>query len=135
MRRRIFADTSALYELVDENTPRHREVAEFLRENALSIRLVITDYVFEEIVTLVMAKLGKHYAIRLGERLRSSDFCSVVKVQPEDIETAWEVFSRFEDKKWSFTDCTSYVVMKRLGIREALATDGHFAQMGFLTHP
>lgn len=135
MRRRIFADTSALYELIDENARHHREVADFVRENTPNIRLIITDYVFDELVTLVMAKLGKGYAIRLGERLRSSEFCSVVKVEPEDIEAAWEVFCRYSDKERSFTDCTSYVVMKRLGVEEALTTDGNFAQMGFLRRP
>ncbi|RLG44449.1 MAG: VapC toxin family PIN domain ribonuclease [Thermoproteota archaeon] len=135
MRRRIFADTSALYELVDENTLHHREVAEFLRENARSIRLVITDYIFDEVLTLVMTKLGKHHAIVLGEKLRSSEFCSMVKVESEDVEAAWEVFRRYKDKEWSFTDCTSYVVMKRLDIREALATDDHFRQMGLSVLP
>lgn len=108
MRRRIFADTSALYELIDENARHHREVADFVRENAPNIRLIITDYVFDELVTLVMTKLGKSYAVRMGERLLSSEFCSIVKVEQEDLKAAWEVFCRYRDKEWSFTDCTSF---------------------------
>lgn len=30
-----------------------------------------------------------------------------------DFDAAWEVFQKFEDKAWSFTDCTSRVVMER----------------------
>ena len=44
---------------------------------------------------------------------------------------AWEVFRRFSDKRWSFTDCTSKVVMDRLGIAgPCLAFDQHFRQFG-----
>ena len=67
-------------------------------KNAPNIRLIITDYVFDELVTLVMTKLGKSYAIRMGERLRSSEFCSVVKVEQEDLKAAWEVFCQYRDK-------------------------------------
>ena len=36
---------------------------------------------------------------------------------------------------FSFTDCTSFVVMRELRLREALTTDHHFAQMGFTLKP
>lgn len=39
------------------------------------------------------------------------------------------------DKEWSFTDCTSYVVMKQKGITEAFTLDRHFTQMGFVQYP
>jgi predicted nucleic acid-binding protein len=46
---------------------------------------------------------------------------------------AWEIFARFNvAKEWSFTDCTSYAVMKQLGITEVFAFDHHFTQMGFV---
>ena len=55
----------------------------------------------------------------------------------EDIAAeAWTVFERFNaDKRWSFTDCTPYVVMHRLGITEVFAFDHHFEQMGFHRQP
>jgi hypothetical protein len=46
---------------------------------------------------------------------------------------AWQVFATFSDKRWSFTDCVSYAVMKRLQIAEAIALDEHFKQFGFAT--
>ncbi|HED04153.1 MAG TPA: hypothetical protein ENI60_05240 [Candidatus Fraserbacteria bacterium] len=51
----------------------------------------------------------------------------VVSVTVEDREAAWEIF-----KKFSFTDCTSFAVMKRLGLQRALAVDRHFQVMGFV---
>jgi predicted nucleic acid-binding protein len=43
---------------------------------------------------------------------------------------AWETFRQFDDKSWSFTDCTSKVVMEQLNIKVAFAFDHHFQQFG-----
>jgi uncharacterized protein len=45
----------------------------------------------------------------------------------------WSVFKTFSDKGWSFTDCTSRVLMERLGIAQAFAFDEHFRQFGTVT--
>ena len=54
-------------------------------------------------------------------------------VQPGDVERAWIAFSTFRDKGWSFTDCTSRVVMERLDIKTACAFDQHFREFGNVT--
>jgi predicted nucleic acid-binding protein len=45
------------------------------------------------------------------------------------------IFFRYRDKDFSFTDCTSFVVMKELRLQQVLTTDAHFAQMGFQMLP
>jgi predicted nucleic acid-binding protein len=45
------------------------------------------------------------------------------------------LFFRYRDKDFSFTDCTSFVVMQELKLREVLTTDRHFAQAGFTVKP
>jgi predicted nucleic acid-binding protein len=50
-----------------------------------------------------------------------------------EILRAWEVFRHFADKEWSFTDCTSKVVMEDLGIDTAFTFDHHFRQFGSVT--
>jgi len=59
---------------------------------------------------------------------------------PRDIdalrgERARAVFFRHRDKRYSFTDCTSFVVMKELKLKDALTTDRHFLKMGFRALP
>ena len=51
----------------------------------------------------------------------------------KDFRNAGDLLLRYRDKGWSFTDCTSYVVMERLGIETALAFDDHFRQFGTVT--
>ena len=38
---------------------------------------------------------------------------------------------KHSDHGYSFTDCTSFIVMRELKITDALTTDGHFAEAGF----
>ncbi len=42
------------------------------------------------------------------------------------------LFVRYHDHKWSFTDCFSFVLMKELRLREAMTTDNHFLEAGFV---
>ena len=60
-----------------------------------------------------------------GRRRR---LATVHYLTPEEIHAAWQVFQRLRDKNWSFTDCTSKVVMERLGCTRATAFDDHFRQ-------
>ena len=50
-------------------------------------------------------------------------------------DKARAIFFRYRDKDFSFTDCTSFAVMRELKIHEVLTTDRHFVQMGFTTLP
>ena len=54
----------------------------------------------------------------------------MIRITQEDEERAWDIFCRHEDKGFSFTDCTSFALMERLGIDAVFAFDDHFAQYG-----
>jgi len=61
---------------------------------------------------------------------------TIIHMSEELEKAAWEVFEQFnQDKTWSFTDCTTKVVMERLGIGRVFAFDHHFEQMGFIRLP
>ena len=57
-------------------------------------------------------------------------FSDIEFLETQDIEEAWYVFQNFDDKDWSFTDCTSKLVMEKLYIDTAFAFDHHFRQFG-----
>jgi predicted nucleic acid-binding protein len=56
-------------------------------------------------------------------------------VNEELFYEAWRYFQRYKDKRYSLTDCVSFVLMKKLGIEEALTFDKHFVQAGFRKLP
>ncbi len=97
--------------------------------------LVTTDYVIDETLTLIRMGLGIAAAEAWWAQIEGSS-----RVRPETIdalraEKARSVFFRHRDKDFSFTDCTSFVVMRELRLKEALTTDRHFRQMGFHVRP
>jgi hypothetical protein len=68
--------------------------------------------------------------------LIASKILIVIWISEEFADRSWQVFEHFNaDKHWSFTDCSSYVVMKNKGIAEAFTFDRHFSQMGFICYP
>jgi predicted nucleic acid-binding protein len=124
----IFADTSALFAYAIPNDGNHERARRWVRQN--SIPLVTTDYVIDETLTLVRARAYSARAIQLGERLFSGRVARIYYLTEEDILASWEVFRSFQDKEWSFTDCTSKVIIEKLGLTEAFAFDHHFRQFG-----
>ncbi|MGL4513334.1 MAG: type II toxin-antitoxin system VapC family toxin [Lacipirellulaceae bacterium] len=127
----VFVDTSAWYAAWNPREPEH--LAARARIVAASGRLVTTDYVVDELLTLMVSRGQGRIAIAAGHDLWSATTADLHLVTAEDLERAWSVFQRFTDKRWSFTDCTSYAVMQHLGVREALSLDDHFRQFGFVS--
>lgn len=127
--RRIFVDTSAWYTLANQASPDHEGVREALLDPAAS--LVTSTYVLDEVLTLVQMRRGHGAAVHLGERVRDPAVCRLERVTAADEDAAWVRFRERPDQGYSFTDCTSFVLMERLGIRVAAALDGDFAREGF----
>ena len=92
--------------------------------------LLTTDYVDDELLTLLRARGEHRMALELGTLLLSGELGDIERVRPDDFDQAWAIFSTYRDKTWSFTDCVSRVVMGRLGITLAFAFDEHFRQFG-----
>jgi predicted nucleic acid-binding protein len=131
--KRVFVDTSGWYAYVRRDDPAHEGASAALQR--WEGRLVTTDYVFDETVTLARARLGSAAAEKIGETLLDPSVAEIVRLLPEDFEDAWELFKKGKDKAWSFTDCTSFAVMRRLRLSAAVATDKHFRQAGFEALP
>jgi predicted nucleic acid-binding protein len=48
---------------------------------------------------------------------------------------AWEIFEKYSDQVFSFTDCTSFVLARRAKVNEIFAFDEDFVVMGFVMRP
>jgi len=126
---RLFVDTSAWFAFANRGDPDHKTVAALLA--AFKGRLVTSNFVFDETVTLCLYRLGHAAAERVGQALRDSGQVDLVRVAPEDETVAWQLFRERGDKQYSFTDCTSFALMRRLDLKAAAALDDDFAGEGF----
>ncbi|MBT9172124.1 MAG: 23S rRNA-specific endonuclease VapC20 [Syntrophomonadaceae bacterium] len=129
----LFVDTSAWYAYVNRTDPAHTSVRNYLHN--FHGKLVTSSYIFDELVTLVRLRMGHDSALRVGKLLRDPKSLLLEHVTPADDNEAWTLFSARADKAYSFTDCTSFVVMRRLRISQALTLDAHFASEQFITVP
>jgi hypothetical protein len=134
--RGIFIDTSGFYALEDKSDNNHKAAKVFWEKIAQKkAPLFITDYIFDETYTLLRSTLGYEKAIGFGESIKESTVVQVVQVDEEVQEEAWKIAKNYKDKDFSFTDCTSFVVMKNMGLKEAFSFDRHFKEYGFLGKP
>jgi predicted nucleic acid-binding protein len=131
-RTEVFVDTSGLYALVDRNDGHHAAAREVLgRLLNAGRQLVVTDYVVAETANLANARGGSRVAVRALDLVEQSAGIRIEWIGPIRFEATRSYFRKYADHAYSFTDCASFVVMRELRLREALTTDGHFAQAGF----
>ena len=97
--------------------------------------LLTTSFVIDEVVTFFATRGMHRKAVQIGEWLLSSPALDVVWVTEELIRDGFEYLKRRTDKRYSLTDCISFVLMDRQGVSEALTFDGHFEQAGFARLP
>ena len=124
----IFVDTGAWYASLVPTDPDHARAVEWLATNHSP--LLTTDYIVDETLTLLRARGERKRALALGVRFFHHDLAQIHKITTAELTLAWQTFEQFDDKNWSFTDCTSKVVMEQLGIEVAFAFDHHFRQFG-----
>ena len=127
----IFVDTGAWFAAFVPNDPDHKAADKWLAVNTQP--LVTTDYVVDELLTLLKVRGEFLRALKLGNSLLTESIAELHWVSPADALAAWDVYRRFADKGWSFTDCVSRVVMDHLAIDTAFAFDEHFRQFGTVT--
>ena len=130
----IFIDTSGFYALLIKKDNMHKKAGSILDKAAeKKVRFVTTDYIIDEIVTLLNVRGQGHLISRLFLSIFKSKVCRIEWMDQDRFMNTKSYFLKHRDHNWSFTDCFSYVVMKELGLTEALTKDKHFREAGF--HP
>ncbi|MBI2191404.1 MAG: type II toxin-antitoxin system VapC family toxin [Planctomycetes bacterium] len=124
----VFVDTGAWFAYFVRRDTDHPAAVRWMKTNRQP--LVTTDYILDELLTLLKLRESTPVAVAAGESVLEQGVARLEYVTPEDFENAWQAFRQYRDKEWSFTDCTSKVVMERLGIAQAFAFDHHFDQFG-----
>ena len=132
----LFVDTAGWIACADAADPDHEDACG-ARDNWLEHQglLITSDYVIDETLTLLRLRLGLSAAEQWWHTLAASKRVVRELIHEERAERARHIFFRHRDKNFSFTDCTSFALMREFRIREALTTDKHFRQAGFEMFP
>ena len=128
----VFVDTSGFYALIvhrDQNHPRAHQI--FTRAVRETWRLVTTNAVVFETYALLLARARppREVALKFLDSVEAKAY-DVVRLLKTDEERAMALIRSHSDKTYSLCDASSFVVMERLGITEAVAFDQDFRSYG-----
>ncbi len=134
----LFVDSWGWLVLANQSDPAFVRV-KTLHEQSLKsgLKPVTTNFVLDEVITFLYAKAPVELAEKYLGGLKISiqkGFVLLEQIDPERFETAWKLRVKYRDHpRISFTDITSFVVMRELKIKQVLTNDHHFEQvnMGF----
>jgi uncharacterized protein len=121
----IFVDTGAFYAVADARDRNHAAATAVFESRGMAGDLVTSDYVFVESWCLIRARLGRGAAMKYWDAMQS-DVVKTYGVKSEDLSNARSIASSWPDQDFSLIDCTSFALMERLRLDEALAFDRHF---------
>lgn len=121
----IFVDTGGFYALADRDDRNHAAALNVFEARGTAGDVVTSDYVFVESWCLIRARLGRGAAMKFWDAMQS-DVVRTFGVTSEDLAKARTIASAWPDQDFSLIDCTSFALMERQRIEEALAFDAHF---------
>ena len=130
----VFADTSALYALLDRDDRFHGAAAAAWRDLVLAEdTLVTSNYVLLECFALVQRRLGMDALRDFANRLLP--VLGTEWIGESDHRLAQAALLTAGRRDISFVDFASFQVMRRADVRRAFTFDAHFAEQGFESVP
>jgi len=89
---------------------------------------VITDYVFDEVITVMLVKTKDVQRVtEIGEKLLSANM--LLKIDGETFNQAWNIFKNQRGPHFSFTDCTSLAACRASGVSNIATFDEDFGEV------
>jgi len=132
MNRNIFVDTSGYYALLINQDRTHKKAVDVLHKAAEEkIQFITTDYILDEIATLLQFREAGHIIPEFFKSVFNSQGCQVEWMDEDLFQQTKIFFLKNIDHRYSFTDCFSFIVMKKIGLEKALTKDHHFREVGF----
>lgn len=132
---KVFIDTSGWAELFLATQSYHQQAKEwFAQKRQQQIEMVTSNYVVAELVALLNSPLRvpRYQLFQYVYAVKTASYVNIIYIDAAIETAAWSLLKSRADKTWSLVDATSFIIMQQLGLQEALTTDHHFEQAGFI---
>ena len=130
-----FIDTSGWASAFDDQQPDHQAaIAAFKQMRKSNFKIITSNYVIAELVSLFHSplRIPRPQIFKTIDTIKTYPYLEIIYIDPEIDAAAWNLCKTRPDKNWSLVDCTSFVIMQQFDIQQALTTDRHFEQAGFI---
>lgn len=126
-----FADTSFWFGLYTKVDTRHPAASALWKST--TDRVITSNLVLGETWTLLLLRRTAHHrAVALLDAIQQSPRVEVARIYEADEHRAWSWLRQHDERVYSFVDATSFALMRRRHLTEALAFDGEFLAAGFV---
>jgi hypothetical protein len=126
----VFADAFYFVARLNRRDQHHERAVAISRD--LHAALLTTDYALMEVADALAESEARSRVRDFILHLRQAAACEVVSASQDLMDRGLELYHQHADKKWTLTDCISFVVMRERGLTDALTGDRHFEQAGFV---
>lgn len=132
----IYIDTGAFIARYIKKDQYHNEAVLFWNKFKKQKQKIYTsNFVIDEMLTLIGRRTGYKFAAERARNIYSSEALEMLRPGAEDEIKAVELFEKYADLSVSYTDCVSFVLMKRHRIKQVFTFDKHFEIAGFRVFP
>lgn len=129
----VFIDTSYVYALINRQDQWHEKAVHWrLKIKKEERPLMTSEFILAEIADGLSAVKFRRAAVQVINILQINPLVKIIPATSNLFLQALKLYEQRPDKNWGLTDCASFVVMTENNITEALTTDDHFRQAGFV---
>ena len=129
MKPAIFIDTSYFLALVNTRDKYHQAAKTVAAQ--VTPPFITSDAVLFELGNALARPPHRRLGIQAFQQIRADATIEILPINTELFSQTISFYQSRSDKAWGLTDCSSFVIMQQLGLREALTADLHFEQAGF----
>lgn len=134
--KKLLVDTGAFLAQRDPSDQHHALATRGFQELAgLTVSVFSTEHILDETLTLLARRESYAYAAETGADLTASRVLRWLDATAADWTVALRLMRKYADQAVSFTDCISFALMKREGIKDVFGFDRHFQAAGFRLWP
>jgi uncharacterized protein len=132
VRNEVFLDSNFAIAVAMPSDQLHAKAAPLARQLLTDkVHVVTTHAVIFQIGNALSKLRFRPAAFDLFMKLSTDPLVEIVSLTDELYAATLQLFQERFDKEWGLTDCLSFVIMRQLGLTDALTSDQHFEQAGF----
>ena len=113
----------------------HEQAVEFWNRIRVEEPVIYSsEHILDETATLLARRTSYAWSAEWGRDVLGAGVLFLA-IEEGDLLEAFFLMKKFADQAVSFTDCISFVLMKREGLHDVFGFDRHFASAGFRVWP
>ena len=128
----IFVDTGAfIAKYIAKDQFHDRAISLWGKISQERGRCFTSNFVLNEVFTLLARRTTYEFSAKKAQLIYASEELTILRSSEKEEILAVQTLKKFADQSVSFTDCISFVLMKKNKIKTTFSFDVHFQIAGF----